>query len=60
MTEAAARKRDVNQVRAEGRAAKAAGKSVYSNPYPTHDMNRYQWIKGYMEEWAKGGGDDYD
>lgn len=34
-------------VREAGRAAYFAGRHIQTNPYPTHDCNRYQWAVGY-------------
>jgi ribosome modulation factor len=43
------RRRIVERIRAEGRAAARNGKHEQTNPYKTYDMDRMQWSRGYHE-----------
>ncbi len=41
--------KDPEEARQEGRAAAAAGKRVYDNPYPAGDPCRAAWDEGWCE-----------
>lgn len=42
--------KDPEEARQEGRAAAAAGKRIYDNPYPSGDSCRAAWDEGWCEQ----------
>lgn len=56
-----ARRALVTKIRAEGRAARVAGRHPQTNPYPVSSENRHQWDRGWQEaEWELNYDDDME